>query len=129
MRLHFLPPERATIPLGTLSAAPYEGERGDGIRCQAFPKEALKGAELRLRKPGDRIHPLGAKGTKLLQDYWVDKKIDRPFRDHLPLLCKGEKVIWSIGVGPGEEARVPDDRTEAVLLQYEGFLPGEMPER
>ena len=126
-RLHFLQPERDKIALGTIDALPYPGKTGDGIRCQAFPKEALEGAELRFRRPGDKIRPFGAGGTKSLQDYWVDKKIDRPFRDYLPLLCTGERVLWSIGVGPGEEARFRETE-EVVFLQYNGDLPGEWPD-
>jgi len=126
-RLHFLSPELEKLTLGTLEEMPYGGKTGDGIRTQAFPKAALQGCQLRTRRPGDSIYPLGAKGEKSLQDYLVDKKIDRPFRDHLPLLCQGSRVIWAIGVGPGEEARVRPQETDAVLLRYEGILPGEMP--
>lgn len=126
-RLHFLPPDPEKIRMGQLEILPDQGKLGDGVRTQAFPRKALVGAELRYKKEGDWIHPLGAPGKKSLQDYWVDKKIDRPFRPYLPLLCRGEQVIWAIGVGPGEEARVTADNEETVLLKYNGFLPGEMP--
>ena len=88
-------------------------------------KKSLYGqCSLRFVQPGDRIHPLGGAGGKSMQDYFVDKKVPRPFRRYIPLLCAGEKVVWAIGVGASEEARVsPGD--DAVLLFYEGFLPGE----
>ena len=35
-------------------------------------------------------------------------------------------MIWVIGVGPGEEARVRAGEKNAVLLRYEGILPGDM---
>ena len=121
-RLHFLPKEGKAPSMGNLLELPFRGETGDGIFLQAVPKSLLEGCELRFRRPGDRIHPLGAKGEKSLQDYWTDKKIDAPFREHLPLLCKGNKVLWSIGVGPGEEARIHEGEN-ILLLKYDGALP------
>lgn len=130
--LHFLPPEDRAFPAatpdpGALRVLPWQGETGDGIRTQAMPRALYAQCALRLRRPGDRIHPLGAKGSKSIQDYFVDKKVPKPFRVSVPLLCVGGRVVWAIGVGPGEEARVrPDD--DAVLLSYEGFLPGDVPD-
>ena len=52
----------------------------------------------------------------------------QPFRRYVPLLCIGNRAVWAIGVGPGEEARVkPGD--DALMLRYEGFLPGDAPEQ
>ncbi len=132
--LHFLPPEGKEIPSalpmpGTLVVQPWNGETGDGVRTQAIKKSVYGQCRLRDWEPGDRIHPLGAKGSKSMQDYFVDKKIPRPFRRYVPLLCIGSQVVWAIGAGAGEEARVsPGD--DAILLRYEGFLPGDaaMPE-
>lgn len=126
--LHFLPPEGREIPPalpmpGTLIVQPWNGETGDGIRTQAIKRSVFEQCRQRNWEPGDRIHPLGAKGSKSMQDYFVDKKLPRPFRRYVPLLCMGEKVVWAVGVGASEEARVcPGD--DALLLRYEGFLPG-----
>ena len=126
-RLHFLPPvPEMRPPLACRVLPQANGETGDGKRLQALPAAIYQKCRLRYREPGDKIRPLGAKGEKSLQDYLVDRKIDRPFRDHLPLLCIGNQVIWVIGVGPGEQARVHPGEN-AVLLHYPGFLPGEMP--
>ena len=114
--------EEAPIP-GRLTAEPWQGKTGDGKRVQAMRRGVYEHCELRFLRPGDRILPLGSKGTKSMQDYFVDKKVPRPFRKYIPLLCIDSQVIWAVGVGVGEEARVsPGD--EAVLLHYEGFIPG-----
>ena len=133
-QLHFLPPEGMTFPDAPLmdhtlyAHYGWTGDHGDGIRGQAMPREVYEGCVLRAWQTGDRIRPLGANGSKSMQDYFTDKKIPRPFRPYVPLLCKGSRVIWAVGVGPAEEARVsPGD--DAVLLQYEGFLPGDTPGR
>ncbi len=125
-RIHFVPSVREPSQLEPLEHLPFDGYHGDGKRTQAIPKAMFSQAQLRFRQPGDRIYPLGGKGEKSLQDYLVDRKIDQPFRDYVPLLCRGNRVLWAIGIGPGEEARVTPE-TDAVLLQYRGFLPGEMP--
>ena len=124
--LHFLSPTPEKSSLGRLQVLPFTGDVGDGIICQAVPKAVFEQCELRHRQSGDRMHPLGGPGDKSLQDYWVDRHVDRPFREHMPLLCIGNRVIWSIGVGVGEEARVTPD-SDAVFLCYDGYLPGKRP--
>lgn len=120
--LHFLPAIPPPPEKGALSVQPWHGETGDGKRVQAVKRSVYEQCELRFLRPGDRMHPLGAKGTKSMQDYFVDKKAPRPFRAYTPLLCIGNQVVWAIGVGVGEEARVnPGD--DAVLLEYQGYLP------
>lgn len=124
-RLHFVPPSPYPAPEGHLEALPYAGWPGNGKRFQAFPKSVLTGTQLRRRQTGDRIRPLGCRGEKSLSDYLTDRGVDQPFRDYVPLLCAGRQVLWVIGVGPGEEARTSAE-TDAVLLRYDGFLPGEI---
>ena len=131
-KLHFLPPKGMEFPVQplmkhTLFVSPWDGKTGDGKRWQAMPRAVYEQCRLRAWQTGDRIQPLGVNGSKSMQDYFTDKKVPRPFRPYVPLLCIGGRVVWVIGVGPGEEARVrPGD--DAVLIRYKGFLPGEGPD-
>ena len=72
---------------------------------QALDPDALERAVLRTRRPGDRIRPLGC-GDKLLSDYFIDKKVDRPLRDVTPLVAVGGRVHWVVRPGhlPGGQA-------------------------
>ncbi|HML46918.1 MAG TPA: tRNA lysidine(34) synthetase TilS, partial [Clostridia bacterium] len=72
---------------------------GDGIGTQTADCARLEGCVWRTRRAGDRIHPFGASGGKLLSDYLTDRKIDRPFRDWVPLLARGDEILWAVGVG------------------------------
>jgi len=74
---------------------------------QALRRSALEGCVLRLRQPGDRIAPLGMKGkTRLLSDVLTDRKIPLPVRERLPVLARGDDIIWARGVCVSESARV-----------------------
>lgn len=104
-------------PAGQVVRLPFTGQVGDGRFLQAAPLNALQGATLRFRRPGDWICPLGAGGRKSLGDYMTDKKIPRPERDIIPLLCREDRVLWVIGWGADEAMRV-DGTQKNVLLQY-----------
>ena len=58
----------------------------------------LKG-ELRLRRwqVGDRISPIGMKGSKLISDILTDAKIASYQRKHQLVLVDDEKIIWCVG--------------------------------
>ena len=82
---------------------------------------ALEGAVLRTREEGDRFHPLGAPGDRLLSDCMSDKKIDRPLRDYLPLICAGRRVIWAGGLGIAHEARIQSETKRMVRIHISRF--------
>lgn len=110
-----IPPESF---LGTLSAVPSQNipVLENGFR-QTLDGAAVKGAALRLRRPGDWISPLGTPGRKSLSDYLIDRRIDRPLRDRIPLLVQGSEVLWAVGVGISNRAALRED-SEAVELTY-----------
>ena len=78
--------------------------------------DALDGAVLRTRQSGDRIHPLGAPGDRLLSDYLIDRRIDRPLRGFLPLIAREGRVLWVGGEGVAEEARITESTRTRVRI-------------
>jgi tRNA(Ile)-lysidine synthase len=60
----------------------------------------------RFWQPGDRFWPQGAPGPKKLQDFWVDAKIPRWLRPHLPLLASGDEIVWVAGLRIAEPVKV-----------------------
>ena len=105
-------------PLGTVTAMPWDkGPIRDDPMRQALDPDALKGAVIRTRREGDRIRPLGG-GDKLLSDYFIDKKVDRPLRDVTPLIAVGNRVHWVVGFSISQEAALKPNGNQ-VLLKFE----------
>ena len=77
----------------------------------SFP---LKVREVR---PGDRFHPLGAPGSRKLQDFLVDLKIPREDRDRVALLTCGDEIVWVLGMRIDERFKVTEETTRVVVLQ------------
>jgi tRNA(Ile)-lysidine synthase len=62
-------------------------------------------------QPGDRMKPFGMKGSKKLQDIFVDEKVPATERNNVPVFeCDGE-IVWIPGyrVARGWEVRNPAD--------------------
>ena len=52
---------------------------------------------IRARRPGDRFTPLGMKGSRKLQDYFVDNGTSRDDRDHIPIVVANGAIAWIVG--------------------------------
>jgi tRNA(Ile)-lysidine synthase len=63
-----------------------------------LPEEAAGRVTVRNRRPGDRLRPLGAPGSRKLKDVLIDRGIPRWRRDRLPLLCWAGEIAWVPGV-------------------------------
>ena len=56
------------------------------------------------RVPGLRMRPLGAPGSRKLQDILTDAHIPRHLRDRLPLVFAGGRLVWVPGVAVEADA-------------------------
>ena len=95
---------------------------GDGRRVQEMPRSLLNECILRTRRPGDFIRPFGMAGRQCLQDYFVNRRIDAPFRDGIPLLCRGSEVLLVCGVGAGDIPRWSREE-DNLRLTWTGTMP------
>jgi tRNA(Ile)-lysidine synthetase-like protein len=62
--------------------------------------------EIRNRRPGDRIRPLGAGGSRRLKEVLIDRRVPRARRDRIPLLVVGGAIAWVPGVTIDERFRL-----------------------
>src|SRR6185436_15311891 len=82
-------------PVPTAGAGASEAAAPD--RTMAMVRRDLCGGALRVRnrRPGDRFRPIGVGGRKKLQDYFVDRKVARQTRDHVPLVVdEANRIVW-----------------------------------
>ncbi len=98
---------------------------GDGIKCQALDKNALKGAVVRFRRAGDIFPLLHGRGTQKLKETFSGHHVDRPLRDLLPIVAAGETVLWAPGIGASNAAAIQADTKDGIWLTYAGLLPWE----
>ncbi len=84
-----------------------------------FDYDKLNGPLMvRTRRAGDRFSPLGMKGSKKLKDFFIDEKIPKKDRDHIPLVCCGSEVLWIIGYRINDKFKVDAETKRIVILEY-----------
>lgn len=110
----------ARLPgIGHLSMRPAEPVpvRDDPL-SQVLDAAALTGAVLRTRRPGDRMRMLGAPGGRLLSDVMIDRKIDRPLRDWMAVVARGNEVLWLPGAAIAQGVAISKDTEGACRLTW-----------
>jgi len=75
---------------------------------------------VRARRRGDRFQPLGMESPKKLQDFMVDAKIPRAWRDNVPLVCSPQHILWVVGWRLDHRARVTPSTKRVLCLDFEG---------
>jgi len=77
------------------------------------------GLKLRLgyRSPGLTMRPRGGRGTRKLQDIFVDARVPREERDTYPLVFAGDRLAWIPGVAVDADlASSPGDAAQHVSI-------------
>ncbi|MGN1019131.1 MAG: tRNA lysidine(34) synthetase TilS [Aristaeellaceae bacterium] len=131
--LHLVSPAEDEAPGETPMALPGASAGGfvleegapapcDGRLIQAIPREMLGGCVLRTRRAGDWLRPFGSGGRQSLQDYFVNRHVDAPFRSRVPLLCRGGEVLLAGGVGAGDVPPL-EEQKNSVYLRWRGNMP------
>jgi tRNA(Ile)-lysidine synthase len=97
--LHPAPVEPAGPDLATLDAAALDGP-----------------LEVRTWRDGDRIRPLGMRGTKSLQDLFTDHHVPRSLRATLPIVTVDGDVAWVAGVAVSDDFRLEPTADSVAVL-------------
>ena len=84
--------------------------------CREILDASVLDEPLRVRawRAGDRFRPLGLRGRKKLQDFFVDAKIPRDSRARVPLLLAGDRIAWVVGYRIADEFRWRRERPACV---------------
>jgi len=83
---------------------------------------AAQGAlRLRTRRKGDHFFPQGMHGSGIhLSDLLINVKMPRLWRDRLPLLEAGGRILWVVGLRLDEAALVRPDTEQVIYLRFQG---------
>ncbi|MBN2004882.1 MAG: tRNA lysidine(34) synthetase TilS [Anaerolineae bacterium] len=74
---------------------------------------------LRTRRQGDRFQPQGMRGSGVhLSDLLINVKMPCLWRDHLPLLESGGRILWVVGLRLDEAALVRPDTEQVIYLCF-----------
>lgn len=68
--------------------------------------------KLRIWQDGDRIQPLGMKGSKKVSDVLIDKKVSSAAKKNIMVLLSGDEIIWIVDCMISEKVKVEDDTKE-----------------
>lgn len=99
-----VPAALACAPDGTFARFDYEAMRGE--------------LWVRPRRPGDRFQPLGMAESKKLQDFMVDARVPRPWRDRVPLLVTPRGIAWVVGWRIAQWARVTEATSRELQVEF-----------
>ena len=79
---------------------------------EAFP------LTVRNRRQGDKFQPHGMRGTKKIKDFLIDAKVPRYERDSIPLLVRGDQILWIIGYTTSDVFKIESDTRQYLYLRY-----------
>lgn len=105
----------------TVSAEPVAGFRAVDTHTEAIIDADAVTDVLEVRGPvaGDRVHPLGAQGSRKVKDLLVDLKVPARQRPHRPLVVCGEHMVWVCGLVVADEVKVTRGTKRYLRLSIE----------
>ncbi|MEK7281412.1 MAG: tRNA lysidine(34) synthetase TilS, partial [Chloroflexota bacterium] len=86
----------------------------------AFLDMDMAGTELLVRgwQDGDRFQPLGMAQEKKLQDFWVDARVPRPWRRHVPLLVSPKHILWVVGYRIDDRVKLSTHTRRVLSVEF-----------
>lgn len=106
--------ERWNIPSLAMEQA---RSNDDPFQVWLDAKDISDALELRVRQDGDRFEPLGMDGHEMkISDFFINVKLPQRARDHWPLLCMGERVVWVPGYRPAHPYRLTESTRQALYF-------------
>lgn len=106
------------LPLQIAEVDASEVDLSQGMSSAWLDLEKLQfPLEYRPWRQGDRMKPIGMKGTKLISDILIDAKVPRNEKERVYVLVSGSKIVWLQGyrIGAGFEAK-PGTTTVVKLM-------------
>ncbi len=112
--------EKAGLTLKTEIIDTVETDFSADQTNQAFLDFDKTGEKIMVRffQAGDRLTPLGMKGTKKLKSLFIDEKVPREIRSAIPILTTGDNdIIWVYGTRIADAYRVTSDTSKILFIK------------
>jgi tRNA(Ile)-lysidine synthase len=92
----------------TVVAELVQGFRAVDVACEAIIDADCVAGPVGVRgpRPGDRLQPLGAPGSRKLKEVLIDARVPSRERPRRPVVVCGERILWVCGLVVAEEAKV-----------------------
>ena len=74
---------------------------------------------IRKRKDGDKMIPLGMKGTKKIKDIFIDAKVPKEQRDYIPIIEFDNNIAWLTGIKVSDEYKVNNNSKNILMISIE----------
>ena len=71
---------------------------------------------IRKRVNGDKMTPLGMKGSKKIKDIFIDLKVPIQKRDEAPVLCFDNEIAWLVGYKVSENFKITKDTKRIIKI-------------
>jgi len=108
------------VPEAPLNVARRRGDREAAVSFDALQLPLT----VRSRRPGDRLHPLGAPGERKLKDFLIARKVPRHERDRTPLVVDAAgRIVWVVGYEIADPFKLTGEETSILRLKLETLEP------
>ena len=87
-------------------------------RASAYPPSEAFSLTVRNRRQGDRFQPYGMRGTKKIKDFLIDAKVPRYERDRIPMLVRGDEILWIVGYTTSDPFKIHPGTRQYLYLRY-----------
>ena len=97
---------------------PVQVADGEPYRAHLDVAALGERVQIRPRRAGDRFQPLGMEGTKRLNEFMIDARIPKNWRDRVPLLVGESGLAWVVGWRIAHWARVTEATGQVVEVIF-----------
>ena len=119
-------PEGANAPSEIITPLPLikgKGTKGMGLIKNDFTAYLdldKVGDKLivRSRRAGDRFQPLGLDQPKKVNEFMIDAKIPRAWRQRIPIVCSPEHIVWVVGWRIDDRVKVSEKTKQILCLEF-----------
>lgn len=85
---------------------------------KVFDFDKVSQVIIRGRKDGDKITPLGMKGSKKIKDILMDAKVPKDMRDSIPLILFDNEVAWITGLRVSDKFKVTKNTKVFLKIKF-----------